>query len=66
MPVQCTQHKMLRDVTLDANTSRKRPIYTYVVVNFLSQVVFSFPLFQLHQRTLPFPKTKLKLPAMKN
>ena len=30
----------------------------YVVVNFLSSVIFIFPLFQLHLHTLPYPKTK--------
>ena len=29
-----------------------------VVVNFLSWVIFIFPLFQLHQPTLPYSKTK--------
>ena len=29
-----------------------------VVVNFLSQVIFIFLLFQLHKHTLPYPKTK--------
>ena len=29
-----------------------------VVVNFLSQVIFIFPLFQLHYHTLPYPKAK--------
>ena len=33
----------------------------YVVVNFSSQVTFIFPLFQLHQYTLPYPKTKQKV-----
>ena len=39
-----------------------------VVVNFLSQVIFIFLLFQLHLHTLPYPKTKekQKLPDMKN
>ena len=32
----------------------------YVVVNFLSQVVFLFLLFQLHKHTSPYPKTKEK------
>ena len=32
--------------------------YIDVVGNFLSQVIFIFPLFQFHQRTLPYPKTK--------
>ena len=42
--------------------------YVYVVVNFLSQVIFIFLLFQLHQHILPYPKTKekQKLPEMKN
>ena len=30
----------------------------YVVVNFLCQVIFIFPLFQLHYHTLPYPKAK--------
>ena len=40
----------------------------YVVVNFLSQVIFIFLLFQLHQHILPYPKTKekQKLPEIKN
>ena len=40
----------------------------YVVVDFLSQVIFIFLLFQLHLHTLPYPKTKekQKLPEMKN
>ena len=39
-----------------------------VVVNFLSQVILIFLLFQLHQDTLPYPKTKekQKLPEIKN
>ena len=38
-----------------------------VVVNFLSQVVYIFPLFQLYWHTLPYPKTKekQKLPEIK-
>ena len=38
-----------------------------VVVNFLSQVIFIFLLFQLHLHTLLYPKTKekQKLPEMK-
>ena len=31
-----------------------------VVVNFLSQVIFIFPLLQLHYHALPYPKTKEK------
>ena len=40
----------------------------YIVVNFLSQVIFLFLLFQLHLHTLPYPKTKekQKLPKVKN
>ena len=40
----------------------------HVVVNFLSQVIFIVPLFQLHKHTLPYPKTKQKqkLPEIKN
>ena len=40
----------------------------YVVVNFLSQVIFIFPLLQLHQHTVTYPKTeeKQKLPDIKN
>ena len=34
--------------------------FGYVVVNFLSQVNFIFLLFQLHQHTLTYPKTKEK------
>ena len=30
--------------------------HIHVVVNFLSQVIVIFPLFQLHQHTLPYPK----------
>ena len=39
-----------------------------VVVNFLSQVILIFLLFQLHQHILPYPKTKekQKLPEIKN
>ena len=39
-----------------------------VVVNFLSQVIFIFLLFQLHKHTLPYSKTKekQKLPEIKN
>ena len=39
----------------------------YVVAIFLSQVTFIFPLFQLHEQTLPYPKTKekQKLPDIK-
>ena len=42
--------------------------FVYVVVNFLSQEIFIFLLFQLHLYTLPYPKTKEKqqLPEMKN
>ena len=32
-----------------------------VVVNFLSRVIFIFPLFQLHEHTLPYPKTYLSI-----
>ena len=32
----------------------------YVVVDFLSQVIFIFPLFQLDKHTLTYPKTKDK------
>ena len=32
----------------------------FVVVNFLSQVIFIFPLFQLRKHTLPYPKRKEK------
>ena len=35
-------------------------INIYVVVNFLSQVIFIFLLFQLHQYTFLYPKTKEK------
>ena len=40
----------------------------HVAVNFLSQVIFIFLLFQLHQHILPYPKTKekQKLPEIKN
>ena len=40
----------------------------WVAVNSLSQVIFIFPLFQFHQHTLPYPKTKEKqnLTEMKN
>ena len=40
----------------------------YVVVNFSTQVIFIFPLFQLRQHTLLYPKTteKQKLPEIKN
>ena len=31
-----------------------------VVINFLSQVIYIFLLFQLHLHTLPYPKTKEK------
>ena len=31
-----------------------------VVVNFLSQVIFIFLLFQLHLHTMPYPKAKKK------
>ena len=34
-------------------------LYVYVVVNFSSQVIFTFPLFQLRWHTLPYPKTKI-------
>ena len=39
----------------------------YVVVNFLSQVIYIFLLFQLHYHTLPYPQTKekQKLPEIK-
>ena len=39
----------------------------YVVVNFLSQVIYIFLLFQLYQQTLPYPQTKekQKLPEIK-
>ena len=39
----------------------------YVVVNFLSQIIFIFPLFQLHLHTLPCPKTEeeQQLPEIK-
>ena len=39
-----------------------------VVVNFLSQVIFIFLLFQLHKHALPYPKTKekQKLPEIKH
>ena len=45
-----------------------RPFIYYVVVNFLSQVIFAFVLFQLYYHTLPHPKTKekQKLPEIKN
>ena len=41
--------------------------YMYIVDNFLSQVMFIFLLFQLHQHTLPYPQTKeeQKLPEVK-
>ena len=32
--------------------------YVYVVVDFLSQVIFIFLLFQLHLHTMPYPKAK--------
>ena len=40
----------------------------HVVVNFLSHVIFIFPLFQFRQHTLSYPKTKekQKLPEIKN
>ena len=41
-------------------------VYVHVVVNFLSQVIFIFLLFQLHEHTFPYPKTKEKLPERKN
>ena len=39
-----------------------------VVVNFFSEVIYIFPLFQLYCHTLPYPKTKekQKLPEIKN
>ena len=45
-----------------------KELYVPVVVNFLSQVIFIFLLFQLHQHILPYPKTKekQKLPEIKN
>ena len=47
-----------------------RPDFRFisVVVNFLSQVIIIFLLFQLHQHTLPYSKTKekQKLPETKN
>ena len=40
----------------------------YVVVNSLSQVIYIFLSFHLHQHRLPYPQTKekQKLPAIKN
>ena len=40
----------------------------YAVVNFLSQVIFIFLMFQIHLNTLPYPKTKekQKLSEVKN
>ena len=29
----------------------------YVAVNFLCSLIFVFPLFEIHQHTLPYPKT---------
>ena len=42
--------------------------FNSVVVNFLSLVIFIFLLFQLHNHTLPYPKTKeeQKLPEIKH
>ena len=41
--------------------------HMYVVVIFLSQVIYIFPLFQRHYHTLPYPKAKekQKLPEIK-
>ena len=54
--------------TDDKFKRRINELKTYVVVNFLSQVIFIFLLFQLHQHILPYPKTKekQKLPEIKN
>ena len=43
-------------------------MFNSVVVNFLSQVIFIFLLFQLHKHALPYPKTKekQKLPEIKH
>ena len=48
------------------STRRKNPkgasyfyviAHAYVAVNFLFQLIFIFPLFQIHSHSLPYPKT---------